>query len=74
MAAYLLRRVLLILPTMIGIMLISFVIVQFAPGGPVEQVIAKLTGTDTSSPNASAAAARRWAAEPSRSSARAPRA
>jgi microcin C transport system permease protein len=48
MAAYLLKRVLLILPTMLGIMLISFVIVQFAPGGPVEQVIAKLTGSDTS--------------------------
>jgi microcin C transport system permease protein len=48
MAAYLLKRVLLMLPTMLGIMLISFVIVQFAPGGPVEQVIAKLTGSDTS--------------------------
>jgi len=48
MAAYLLKRLLLIVPTMIGIMLISFVIVQFAPGGPVEQVIAKLTGSDTS--------------------------
>jgi microcin C transport system permease protein len=48
MAAYLLKRILLIIPTMIGIMLISFVIVQFAPGGPVEQMIAKLTGSDTS--------------------------
>lgn len=48
MAAYLLKRLLLIVPTMIGIMLISFVIVQFAPGGPVEQMIAKLTGSDTS--------------------------
>jgi microcin C transport system permease protein len=48
MGAYLLKRTLLIIPTMIGIMLISFVIVQFAPGGPVEQMIAKLTGSDTS--------------------------
>jgi microcin C transport system permease protein len=48
MSAYLLRRLLLIFPTMLGIMLISFIIVQFAPGGPVEQVIAKLTGSDTS--------------------------
>jgi microcin C transport system permease protein len=48
MAAYLLKRVLLIIPTMIGIMLISFVIVQFAPGGPVEQMIAKLSGSDSS--------------------------
>jgi microcin C transport system permease protein len=38
---------LLIIPTMIGIMLISFAIIQFAPGGPVERVIAQLTGTDT---------------------------
>jgi len=48
MAAYLLKRILLIIPTMLGIMLISFVIIQFAPGGPVEQMIAKLTGSDTS--------------------------
>jgi microcin C transport system permease protein len=48
MAAYLLKRILLIIPTMIGIMAISFVIIQFAPGGPVERVIAQLTGTDVS--------------------------
>jgi microcin C transport system permease protein len=48
MAAYLLKRLLLIIPTMLGIMLISFVIIQFAPGGPVEQMIAKLSGSDTS--------------------------
>jgi microcin C transport system permease protein len=48
MAAYLLKRILLIVPTIFGIMLISFVIIQFAPGGPVEQVIAKLSGSDTS--------------------------
>ena len=46
MAAYLLKRLLLIIPTMLGIMTISFIIVQFAPGGPVERVIAQLTGTD----------------------------
>ena len=48
MAAYLIKRLLLILPTMFGIMLISFCIIQFAPGGPVERVIAQLTGTDVS--------------------------
>jgi len=47
MAAYILRRILFIIPTMLGIMLVAFVVVQFAPGGPVEQVIAKLTGSDT---------------------------
>ena len=48
MAAYILRRILLMIPTLFGIMLISFIVVQFAPGGPVERVIAQLTGTDTS--------------------------
>jgi microcin C transport system permease protein len=43
MAAYILRRLLLIIPTLLGILLLSFIIVQFAPGGPVEQMIADLT-------------------------------
>ena len=46
MAAYLLRRLLLIIPTMLGIMAISFAVVQFAPGGPVERIIAQMQGTD----------------------------
>ncbi|MFZ1105484.1 MAG: microcin C ABC transporter permease YejB [Hyphomicrobiaceae bacterium] len=46
MAPYLLKRILLIFPTLLGIMVISFAIVQFAPGGPVEQMIAQLSGTD----------------------------
>ena len=46
MTAYILRRILLILPTMFGIMLVTFVVVQFAPGGPVERLIAQLSGTD----------------------------
>jgi len=47
MAAYIARRLLLMIPTLLGILLVSFVVVQFAPGGPVERVIAQLTGTDT---------------------------
>jgi microcin C transport system permease protein len=47
MAAYIARRLLLMIPTVLGILLISFVVVQFAPGGPVERVIAQLTGADT---------------------------
>ncbi|MGA2894815.1 MAG: microcin C ABC transporter permease YejB [Xanthobacteraceae bacterium] len=47
MAAYILRRILFMIPTVFGIMLVSFVVVQFAPGGPVERVIAQLSGTDT---------------------------
>ncbi|MFK7944158.1 MAG: microcin C ABC transporter permease YejB [Paracoccaceae bacterium] len=42
MAAYILRRILLIVPTLFGIMLLNFVIIQFAPGGPVEQIISEL--------------------------------
>ncbi len=45
MLAYIIRRLLLMVPTLFGIMVINFVIVQFAPGGPVEQMIAQLTGT-----------------------------
>ncbi len=44
MGAYILRRLLLMIPTIVGIMAISFTVIQFAPGGPVEQVIAQLTG------------------------------
>ena len=47
MAAYIIRRILFMIPTVFGIMLVSFVVVQFAPGGPVERVIAVLSGADT---------------------------
>ena len=42
MAAYILRRLLLIIPTLFGIMLLNFIIIQFAPGGPVEQILVQL--------------------------------
>ncbi len=48
MLAYIVRRLALMVPTILGIMLVSFVVVQFAPGGPVERVIAQLTGDDVS--------------------------
>lgn len=44
MGIYILRRLALIIPTLIGIMLLNFVIVQAAPGGPVEQLIAEMEG------------------------------
>jgi len=47
MTAYIVRRLLLMVPTLFGIMLITFVIVQFAPGGPVERMIAQIQGIDT---------------------------
>lgn len=47
MQSYIFRRLLLMIPTLLGIMVLNFVFVQWAPGGPVEQMIAKLTGTAT---------------------------
>jgi microcin C transport system permease protein len=59
MLAYIIRRLLLIVPTLFGIMVVNFIVIQVAPGGPVEQVLAKLQGTAveatarvTGSPNA----------------------
>ncbi len=48
MGAYILRRILLMIPTIVGILAISFLVVQFAPGGPVERVLAQLSGNDIS--------------------------
>src|SRR6201997_2541541 len=47
MSAYIARPLLLMIPTLLGILFVSFVVVQFAPGGPVQRVIAQLTGADT---------------------------
>ncbi|MBT3429675.1 MAG: microcin C ABC transporter permease YejB [Proteobacteria bacterium] len=44
MTAYIVRRLLLIIPTLFAIMVINFLIIQVAPGGPVEQIISQLTG------------------------------
>lgn len=48
MLAYTLRRLLLIIPTLLGILLVNFAIVQAAPGGPVDQAVARLQGLDSS--------------------------
>ncbi|MGB8813538.1 MAG: ABC transporter permease subunit [Paracoccaceae bacterium] len=45
MGAYILRRFLLIIPTLIGIMIVNFSLTQFVPGGPIEQVAARLEGS-----------------------------
>jgi microcin C transport system permease protein len=45
MGAYLIRRLILVIPTLLGIMLINFFVIQVVPGGPVEQLIAQLSGT-----------------------------
>ncbi len=45
MWSYILRRLLLMVPTLIGIVTVSFIIIQFVPGGPIEQIAAKLAGS-----------------------------
>jgi microcin C transport system permease protein len=44
LAAYILRRLLLVIPTLIGIMIVNFTLVQFVPGGPIEQALARAEG------------------------------
>ena len=44
MWSYVLKRLLLMIPTLFGILLITFVIIQFVPGGPVEQMVAQFQG------------------------------
>ncbi|HLT02462.1 MAG TPA: microcin C ABC transporter permease YejB [Geminicoccaceae bacterium] len=45
MLAYIVRRLLLVIPTLFGIMVLNFVVIQAAPGGPIEQLIAQIQGT-----------------------------
>lgn len=47
MLAYILKRLLLMIPTLLGILLLTFVVIQFVPGGPVEQMVAQLQGRDS---------------------------
>ncbi|WP_039019071.1 microcin C ABC transporter permease YejB [Halocynthiibacter namhaensis] len=44
MGAYIFRRLLLIIPTLVGIMIINFALIQFVPGGPIEQILAQMEG------------------------------
>ena len=46
MLSYITRRLLLVVPTLLGIVVVNFIIIQLAPGGPVEQTLAKIQGTD----------------------------
>ena len=47
MAAYIIRRILLMIPTLFGIMLVTFIVTQFVPGGPVERLLAEIEGHST---------------------------
>jgi microcin C transport system permease protein len=44
LAAYILRRLLLVIPTLLGVMIVNFVLTQFVPGGPVEQIFSQMQG------------------------------
>jgi len=44
MLAYILRRLLLMIPTLFGVLLLTFIVIQFVPGGPVEQLISQIQG------------------------------
>jgi len=57
MWSYILKRVLLMIPTLFGILLITFVVTQFVPGGPVEQMVAQLQGRDSGAGEGAAPAA-----------------
>lgn len=48
MLAYIIRRLLLIVPTLLAIMVLNFAIIQLAPGGPIEQMLSRMQGTDVS--------------------------
>jgi microcin C transport system permease protein len=56
-AAYIFKRLLLMLPTLVGVLLLTFVVIQFVPGGPVEQMVAQLQGRDAGGEGAAASGA-----------------
>src|SRR5207237_6983283 len=56
MWSYLLKRLLLMIPTLFGILLITFVVIQFVPGGPVEQLVYQLEGRESGMEGGGAAA------------------
>ncbi|GAA4344658.1 ABC transporter permease subunit [Variovorax defluvii] len=57
MASYILKRLLLMLPTLFGVLLLTFCVIQFVPGGPVEQMVAQLQGRDSGGEGAVASGA-----------------
>jgi microcin C transport system permease protein len=57
MAAYIFKRLLLMVPTLFGVLLMTFVVIQFVPGGPVEQMVSQLQGRDSGGEGAAVASA-----------------
>ncbi|KPU99808.1 microcin ABC transporter permease [Variovorax paradoxus] len=57
MASYILKRLLLMIPTLLGVLIITFGVIQFVPGGPVEQMVAQLQGRDSGGERAASSGA-----------------
>ncbi|MBT2332940.1 ABC transporter permease subunit [Variovorax paradoxus] len=57
MISYILKRLLLMIPTLLGVLVITFGVIQFVPGGPVEQMVAQLQGRDSGGERAAASGA-----------------
>ncbi|WP_367846227.1 microcin C ABC transporter permease YejB [Rhodoferax sp. WC2427] len=57
MLAYIFKRILLMVPTLLGVLLVTFAVVQFVPGGPVEQMVSQLQGRDSGGERAAASGA-----------------
>ena len=57
MTTYILKRLLLMVPTLLGVLMLTFVVIQFVPGGPVEQMVSQLQGRDGGGEGAAASGA-----------------
>ena len=57
MTTYILKRLLLMVPTLLGVLMLTFVVIQFVPGGPVEQMVSQLQGRDGGGEGAAASVA-----------------
>ena len=57
MTSYILKRLLLMIPTLLGVLIVTFAVIQFVPGGPVEQLVSQLQGRDSGGEAAAASGA-----------------
>ena len=57
MLSYIIKRLLLMIPTLFGVLLVTFAVIQFVPGGPVEQMVSQLQGRDSGGEGAAASGA-----------------
>ena len=57
MLSYIVKRLLLMVPTLLGVLLVTFAVIQFVPGGPVEQMVSQLQGRDSGAEGAAASGA-----------------